>query len=128
MPRLATLASERLALPFAWGLNDCASWAADVCLAVRGQDDLAELRVPRCGPVSAGRQILRRGGIPAALARAGLQPVAPALAQRGDLVRLAPPGGGAPVLAVCMGEDALAPGPQGLAAAPMAWAVEGWRL
>lgn len=129
--RLGTLAAQRLAVPFAWGPNDCAAWVADAVAAMHGQDTLAELRGPRRSWRQARRQLLRIGGYPAALARAGLQPVAPALAGRGDVVLIEDAAGCAQgwpgVLAVCIGDEAMAPGPDGLALLPMARALMAWR-
>lgn len=124
--RLGSLCARRLAMPFAWGRNDCASWGADVAFALHGQDTLAELRGRRSGWRQAREQLREGGGIPAALARAGLREVAPVLAQRGDLVMLRQ--GRRRVLAVCLGDVAAAPGSTGLAHMAMAAAVAAWRL
>ncbi|MFN3303037.1 MAG: DUF6950 family protein [Roseateles sp.] len=124
--RLSALMLARQDVPFAWGLNDCASFAADAAQALRGVDVLAELRGERRTALAARRQIEAGGGIPAALARAGLAEVPPALAQRGDLLWLAQ--GEDHVLAVCWGELAAAPGPQGLGFASMDGAVRAWRV
>jgi hypothetical protein len=123
---LSALMLARANLPFAWGPNDCASFAADVALALRGVDVLDELRGPRRSARAARRQEREIGGLPAALARAGLAEVRPALAQRGDLLWL--PQGRQRVLAVCWGELAAAPGPEGLVFAPALSAVQGWQL
>lgn len=112
--------------PFAWGTNDCASFAADVAQALRGVDVLAELRGPRRTERQARRQIKAGGSIPAALLRAGLEDVHPGLAQRGDLVWLMQ--GRQQVLAVCWGEMAAAPGMVGLVFEPMERAERAWRL
>lgn len=124
--RLGRLVAQRLAMPFAWGPNDCASFAADACQAMTGRDGLAALRGPRRSEREAWREIRAAGSVAAALVRAGACPVPPALAQRGDLVMLAQ--GRRRVLAVCLGGEAAAPGPQGLALAPLDAAVEAWRL
>lgn len=131
--RLAALVVARLAVPFAWGANDCAAWVADAVRAQRGADVLAELRCPRSTWRQAQRQIKRLGGLPAVLQRAGLQPVPPALAQRGDVLLLRPGASangqpGAPVLAICNGAQALAPGPEGLAQCPMGEVECAWRV
>lgn len=123
---LSALMLERANTPFAWGLNDCASFAANAAQALRGDDVLCELRGPRRTELAARRQERAIGGIPAALARAGLAEVLPSLAQRGDLVWLKQ--GQAHVLAVCWGELAAAPGPAGLVFEPMARAERAWRL
>lgn len=127
--RLAGLVTDRLAEPFAWGPNDCAAWAADAVQAQTGADALAELRGHRETALQALRREEAIGGIPAALARAGLPEVLPTLARRGDLVLLRPqPGQARGVLAVCLGEVACAPGPEGLDSVPMAQAERAWRV
>ena len=129
--RLGALAAQRLAQPFAWGPNDCAAWVADAVATMHGHDTLAELRGARRSWRQARRQLQRIGGYPAAMARAGLQPVAPALAGRGDVVLMEDTGDGAQgwpgVLAVCIGDEALAPGTAGLDAMPMTRALMAWR-
>lgn len=127
--RLAELVEARLHVPFAWGPNDCAAWSADVVVAETGHDHLAELRGPRRTALEAMRQEQAIGGIPAALERAGLRQVLPTQARRGDLVLLRPqPGQARGVLAVCLGEVACAPGPDGLASVPMSQARTAWRV
>ena len=127
--RLADLIVTRLHEPFAWGTNDCASFAADAVAAVLCRDALAELRGQRANELQALRRARAIGGVPAAIERAGFKPIAPALAQRGDLVQICQGAHGRhPVLAVCNGDHALAPGPRGLENAPMARAVAAWRV
>jgi hypothetical protein len=127
--RLHAVVVVRLQLPFAWGVNDCALWVADAVAAMLGRDALAELRQPvRRTAAQAYRAVRRRGGYAAALARAGLQPVPPACAQRGDVALLPAPGQPTPALAICMGADAAAPGPHGLVTMPMAQATAAWRV
>jgi hypothetical protein len=123
---LSALATARLAAPFAWGTNDCASFAADSILAITGADGLAELRGRRRTERAARQQERAIGGLPAAIERAGFVPMPAALAQRGDLVMLAQ--GKRRVLAICMGEEALAPGERGLERASMRQAVAAWRV
>lgn len=126
MHRLARLVEERLDVPFVWGPNDCAAFAADAVQAQTGADVLRELRGYRLNQ----RQALRRerdiGGLPAAIERAGLQPVLPTMAQRGDLVLVQQ--SPRPVLAVCNGADAIAPGRNGLVHVPLSRAMKAWRV
>jgi hypothetical protein len=129
--QLDRLCQQRLHMPFAWGPNDCAAFAADAVLAMRGHDSLHGLRLPRTSARAAGRAKGAIGGFHAALRRAGLQEVAPALAQRGDLVLLHQPAHGRrmrSLLAVCMGAWAVAPSTHGLASVPMNQAVAAWRV
>jgi len=126
--RLAQACNAWVNRPFAWGLADCALWAADAVQAQHGRDTLAELRQPPRRTARQGLRAVRRGGGYAGfMARAGLQPVQPALAQRGDVVLLAQLGADA-ALGVCVGELAAAPGPQGLCMVPMAQALAAWRV
>ena len=127
--RLAELICARLARPFEWGPNDCAAFGADAAAALTCADPLAELRGHRLNARQAVRRARAIGGVPAAIERAGFKPIAPALAQRGDLVQICQGAQGRhPVLAVCNGDHALAPGPRGLENAPMARAVAAWRV
>lgn len=125
LPRLDRLVQERLQMPFAWGGNDCGSFAADVVLTMT-DTDLADFRAPRRNGWQTMRQLLRHGGVASILARAGLPPVPVHLAQRGDLVMIKQ--GLWPVLAVCIGEVAMAPAAEGLASASMEEALEAWSV
>lgn len=42
--RLIAFIDERAAAPFAWGPNDCCTYAADGVLAITGEDPMPELR------------------------------------------------------------------------------------
>jgi len=127
--RLARFVILRWEEPFAWGVNDCALHLADAVAAMTGADPLHELRGARSTALGAARVARRIGGVPAALARAGLQPIDPALAQRGDAVLLhAQPGQRHGVFAVCCGDQACAPGRWGIAWAPMSMARQAWRV
>lgn len=126
--RLGVATAAWLSRPFAWGPADCAVWVADAVHSMHGCDTLVELRQPpRSTARQAARAVRRGGGYAACMARAGLAAVAPALAQRGDVVLLRH-GGPQPVLGVCLGEHAAAPGAQGLQTVPMAQAVAAWRV
>lgn len=125
---LSQLVEARLAVPFAWGSNDCISFPADAMLAMHGHDTMAEFRTQRSSQRQAWEQLRAGGGLKAGLARAGLQPVAPGLAQVGDLVLLGlGPRKRRRVLAVCNGDVALAPGAEGLVATRMDLAVAAWK-
>lgn len=124
--RLHALISTRLAVPFAWGSNDCCLWAADAVLASTGTDHAAGLRGTYGTAAEASRVLNELGGIEAVGARAGA-PIAPLLAAEGD-IGLLPMDGRRSMLAVCCGPGWLAPTAAGLAlcqldAARMAWRV-----
>ena len=129
--RLDALVQQRLNLPFAWGPNDCAVWGADAYLALTGVDALAELRnAPRRSAASALRALRKGGGMPGFMQRGGVPPLAGLpYARCGDLVLIEQGEGQRwPVLAVCVGEVALAPGALGLEPLDMRLAAQGWQV
>lgn len=113
-------------LPFVWGIHDCATAVADAVYVMTCRDVLKELRGQRRSAFAAARQERRGGGIPAAMARAGLPRVPVAQARRGDVLLLRQ--GRQRVLALCTGDMAVAPGAQGLQRAPLTEAVMAWRV
>lgn len=128
MKRLNALVISRMAAPFEWGRNDCGAFAADAVQAMTGFDVLSELRGSRRSERAALRQLRTAGSVSAVLDRAGLQRVDVAFVQRGDVVLLPSTGTAWPVVAVCVGGEAVAPGPGGLEARNAADAIEAWRL
>jgi len=129
--RLSALVVERLHLPFAWGPNDCVTFAADAVLAMTGEDAIAAWR----GQWSTARQAYRLlqplGGIGCAASSVGLPEVLPRFAQRGDVVLLRPSGRLSSMrgaLGVCLGERIAAPGPRGLTMVPFGEGAAAWRV
>lgn len=61
--RLQVLLLQRLDRPFAWGLRDCAMWAADAVQAVHGYDPAQDLRATYWSGLQAARVIKRAGGL-----------------------------------------------------------------
>ncbi len=126
------LARERL---FEWGVNDCGLFAADCVLAVTGTDLAAAFRGKYTTAAGNRRALMRlgEGSIEATVTAILGEPIAPALAQRGDAVLFhsfppdAPPEG-IDALAVCLGEVAASPGPSGLAYVPMGEWLKAWRV
>lgn len=111
---LARIVAERRDLPFRWGENDCATFAADVVLALTGRDPAAAHRGYRSEREALS--LMRQAGGLRALVDLSEKPAG--LARRGDVV-----------LASCEGRETLgivmgdghwcAPGAQGLAFRPM---------
>ena len=127
--RLDALVCSRLHAPFAWGVNDCALFAADAVLAVTGHDLAAGLR--GLGARAALRQIQRAGGlcqlVPDSLPL--LRSVADA--QEGDVALIEQPAKGLRGLAlgvVLQVPHAGVAGParKGLAIAPLSAAIQAW--
>lgn len=106
--RLAAYLEPLRTRPFAWGRHDCCTFAAGAVLAMTGVDPMPEFR---------GRYTTARGSV-RALRRIGagdlagtldrkFEPVAAALAQRGDIVMIAG------LLGICWGGFAFAVGREG---------------
>lgn len=122
--RLEALLASRQAQPFAWGANDCCSFAAAVVQAITGQDPTPPgLRGPRTQK-QALRALKRHGGITGIATLALGQPAPASLACVGDVVLCQ--AGQRDMLAVCNGTSALAPSASGLIAVPMGSLC--WRL
>ena len=125
--RLAAFIDARRHVPFAWGQQDCATFAADALLTITGQDRLAPLR-GRWASEAEARQVLQQmGGLAWAVRRVLGRPMTtPGIAPRGAVVcaRMAD----LPILGVHLGAVWCAPGPAGLVFRParevrLAWGV-----
>jgi hypothetical protein len=123
--RLEAFIRERSSVPFAWGSNDCASFAADAVRALTGDRLLPALR----GYTSVREALgaLRHAGGLSGIATMALGgPLSPRVANVGDvvLVRI----GKRDALGVCNGGTVLGPGVSGVVAVPMAQALRCWRV
>jgi hypothetical protein len=118
--------NERMTMPFAWGTNDCAIFAADCVLALTGVDvALPDLRT-HTTDLQAARLLKTHGGV-AGIATAALgAPVPVLMAQVGDVVLI--DGGAGDTLAICNGSTCMAPGPLGLVSFGMDSALLCWRI
>lgn len=129
--RLDALVMERMPTPFAWGENDCVTFAADAVLAMTDED----LMVPWRGQWASARQAVRvlrpLGGLAGAVrALARLEEVGARLARRGDVVLVRAPRRAESVrgaLGICLGERIAAPGLRGLVLASLQDGVTAWR-
>ncbi len=127
--RLEALVADRQQQPFAWGSQDCALFAADCVQALTGVDvappALRRHRTPR----AALRSLRAHGGLHG-IAQAALgTPIAPALAGVGDVLLTRPSAQAHhPMLAVCNGATAIAPGPFGLVSLSLAQVSHAWRV
>lgn len=102
--RLAAYLSARRRMPFAWGTNDCAIFAADCVLDLTGTDPAARWRGYETE--EAAREIVDAAGGMRALVALTERPIA--FAQRGDVVLAAPDG--RETFGVCVGDLYAAPG------------------
>ena len=111
-------------MPFAWGENDCCTFACDAVQAMTGQDPAHGLRSHRTALEAA--EVLRDGGGVAGLAEARLgAEIPPRLAAVGDigLAQL----DGRDTLLVCGGTMWVGPGADGLVNVPGSAIVRAWR-
>ena len=107
---LAAYIAAREAAPFAWGSNDCVTFAAGAVLALTGRDPLADLP-PWNSERAALIGLKRRGGLIAAVSSV-LAEIAVAHAHRGDIGAVMGPDG--PFLMVIEGMTLVGPGIDGL--------------
>jgi hypothetical protein len=124
--RYAAFMQERAAMPFAWGVNDCALFAADCVLAITGRDPAAALRGTYDDALGAARRIEELGGLQAAASAALGEPVAPGFASVGDVVLAM--NEGRELLMVCNGTSAIGPAEGGAAALGMESAIVAWKV
>lgn len=109
--RFQALVLERLHLPFAWGVNDCALFAADAVLATTGKDPAAGLRGYSTAREAATIIETNGGLLFLTNDRLGAR-IKTAQAQVGDIGMVDSPNGFA--LAVWGGSMWMVPGPDGL--------------
>ncbi len=123
---LAEFLASRRMTPYEFGINDCATFAADCLLYITGTDPLAPWRSNLwSNGEEAGAALDAAGGLVAAVDN--IFPRVPrALAQRGDLC-LVKDSADQPSLAICAGSVAVSPGFDGQVHSPMRDARLVWR-
>lgn len=122
--RLFALIEARRSTPFEWAVHDCCSFAAAAVEAMTGANPIADLEWH--DELSALRLLKDHGGIEALAAERLGEQVAPAFAQRGDVVLHTLTGREA--LGVCVGDRFAAVGDVGVQLVPMSHAVTAWRV
>ena len=122
--RFYAFVEARRFMPFAWGSNDCALFAADCVLALTGVDHAEGLRT-YTDEAGAAEVIRRAGGMRAFAARLAHRELA--LAKRGDIVLAVT--AGRETFGVVFGDGTwIGPGPTGLAFRPMSEAVAAFEV
>jgi hypothetical protein len=129
--QLDELVIERRTMPFAWGTNDCATFAVEAVLRMTGTSIMPAAVADWATAKQAYRALKLLGGLAEAVRASGLAEVGPRFAQRGDLVLLRAPGRlrslrGA--LGICLGERIAAPGLHGLVMATLGDGEAAWRV
>lgn len=123
--RYGAYIESRRRMRFAWGPNDCCTFAGDCVLAVTGIDPGAEHR-GYSTEKEAARKLQELGGVGGVGDRLFGAVVPPLMARVGDvgLVTI----DGRESLAVCNGDTWLGPGAEGLVAQPLDAASRAWRF
>lgn len=125
--RLLAFVESRRDAAFAWGQNDCCTFAADAVMAIAGADPMAAYRDGYDSALGAARRIREAGYADlAAAVDAVLPAIAPLTAQRGDVVMFEAIDG--PALGVVMGVYAAAAGPAGVTWVECSRWVRAWRV
>lgn len=128
--RLAALIEARRGTPFAWGGQDCMSFAADVVLELTGVDFLAPHRGTYGSEDEAEAILAEAGGLEALLAGlaadAGLAERNPRLTRRGDLVLVRV--GNQLMAGVVLGTEVAVPGAERLGFVPARLATRAWTV
>ena len=119
--------ATRTAVPFAWGAQDCCTFAADWVLQATGHDPMAQLRGLDTA-IKSTRALERLGGMAAAWDANMPAPHLPGpFCQAGDIamVTLAT---GHKAMAVCAGSHLVAPATDGLLTIGIEFAEATWRV
>jgi hypothetical protein len=122
--RMESFVRERQCMPFEWGTNDCAVFAAAFVHAITGVD-FAPARRHKT-ELQAARELKKRGGLIGIATAALGDPLPPLMAAVGDVVLSK--AGERDMLAICNGATCMAPGPHGIAYLSMATASMCWRV
>ena len=115
--KLSDYILARAKMPFEWGANDCATFAADGIAEMTGEDPIADIRGEWKDAASAVRFIASEGGLASIVAGRFEQIAGVLFAQRGDvgLVTL----DDREFVALCAGSHWAAPGPDHMVLLPL---------
>jgi len=126
--RLANFVQSRATTPFAWGQNDCCSFAADAVLMMTGSDPMRLLRGRYSTERGAMRLMKKAGGLGPLVSRYMGAPIeSPVVASRGDVV-LVPVSPARSGLGICVGADVAVVGEHGVLMINMTSALAAWRV
>jgi len=121
---LHAYAASHMRTPFAWGEHDCVLFAAGAVQAQTGLDRLAGYRGRWTSARGAARVLASLGGLQAAVDSV-LTPIAPAMAQRGDVAGWLDQDGRLQ-LAIVEGDAVMGPGLAGLERLPRSVMIRAW--
>ncbi|WP_295986477.1 hypothetical protein [uncultured Variovorax sp.] len=109
--RFSDFGKARASMPFAWGSNDCCTFAAAAVQAMTGKDPMAGIP-PYDNALAAARLIEEGGGLKALATSLLGEPVAPVMASVGDVVLVL--NDGREALGICNGTAVAGAGPEGM--------------
>ena len=112
--------------PFCWGENDCALFAADVVVALTGEDLAAYGRGQYDSAETARRMINAGGGLAVIATKALGEPIPVAQARRGDVVLRC--GDHGPSLGICLGARCAFTGIEGLVFLNLKECEQAWHV
>lgn len=130
MALLDQFLAERQAQPFAWGVQDCCTFAADWVLRCKGRDPIEPWR-GRVNARAALRTLQSEGGMLGDWTQRWGERIHPMLAQVGDIcmvesgyrARLCMHSFG-----ICAGSQIAAPGREGVVFIPITTGIAAWRI
>lgn len=120
---LANLIADNERTPFAWAQWDCATFAGAAVKAQTGDDALGRFAGKWSTEAGAARVLIKAGGMEAAVSTV-LTPIAPSMAQRGDVAGVETPQG--LLLMIVEGSTLVGPDVDGLARLPRTAMVKAW--
>lgn len=119
---LAEYVDSRRDAPFAWGTNDCTSWAAGAIEAMTGERP----PIPAYANEFEAARLLREESLRSRVDELYGPEIAPAFARRGDLVLILVDG--RETLGVCVGDHIAGPGRDGVVMVHRSAAIAAWRI
>ncbi len=123
--RFSDFGKARASMPFAWGSNDCCTFAAAAVEAITGANPMATVP-PYATETGAVRHIAAAGGLRDLASEYLGTPLGPLMAGVGDVVLIK--NEGREMLAICNGANAMAPGAHGIETLDMQTALAAWRI
>jgi hypothetical protein len=123
--RFSEFGKARASMPFAWGPNDCCSFAAAGVVAITGRNPMAGVAHYN-SEAAAGRLILRAGGLRALASQYLGEAVPPAFAAVGDVVLVM--NAGREALGICNGVNVIGPGVLGIDVLGIDAALAAWKI
>jgi hypothetical protein len=123
---LVQFIEQRREQPFAWGSNDCCTFAADWVQLCTGEDHAKTWRNRYSSGLGAARFLEEAGGVEALVDALGMQRIEPQLAGRGDIV--AQETGRGMTLGICLGETTAFVAKGGLVFGPILNVETAWRI